>query len=45
MAGTLAIEIAGLSKTDGGGIRALVDLAVERGEVFGYLGPNDAGSR
>jgi len=40
-----AIETAGLSKTYGGGVRALVDvdLRVERGEVFGYLGPNGAG--
>lgn len=40
-----AIETVGLSKTYGGGVRALVDLSlrVERGEVFGYLGPNGAG--
>jgi ABC-2 type transport system ATP-binding protein len=40
-----AIETFGLSKTYGGGIRALVglDLRVETGEVFGYLGPNGAG--
>ena len=40
-----AIETAGLSKTYGGKVRALVglDLLVERGEVFGYLGPNGAG--
>jgi len=40
-----AIETAGLSKTYGGKVRALVglDLRVERGEVFGYLGPNGAG--
>ena len=40
-----AIETAGLWKTYGGSVRALVDLdlRVERGEVFGYLGPNGAG--
>jgi beta-exotoxin I transport system ATP-binding protein len=40
-----AIETSGLSKTYGGGVRALdgLDLRVERGEVFGYLGPNGAG--
>jgi ABC-2 type transport system ATP-binding protein len=40
-----AIETAGLSKTYGTTVRALVDLdlRVERGEVFGYLGPNGAG--
>jgi ABC-type cobalamin/Fe3+-siderophores transport system ATPase subunit len=42
---TPAIETAGLSKTYGGEVRALVDvdLRVERGEVFGFLGPNGAG--
>jgi ABC-2 type transport system ATP-binding protein len=45
MADTPAVETSGLSKTYGGGVRALVDLdlRVERGEVFGYLGPNGAG--
>lgn len=45
MAEPPAIETAGLSKTYGGDVRALVDLdlRVERGEVFGYLGPNGAG--
>jgi ABC-2 type transport system ATP-binding protein len=40
-----AIETFGLSKTYGGGVRAVVDLnlRVEVGEVFGYLGPNGAG--
>ncbi|HET9324147.1 MAG TPA: ABC transporter ATP-binding protein [Gaiellaceae bacterium] len=40
-----AIEARGLSKTYPSGVRALVglDLAVARGEVFGYLGPNGAG--
>jgi ABC-2 type transport system ATP-binding protein len=40
-----AIEAVGLSKTYPNGVRALVDLdlAVPRGEVFGYLGPNGAG--
>lgn len=40
-----AIETAGLSKTYGRSVRALVglDLHVERGEIFGYLGPNGAG--
>jgi beta-exotoxin I transport system ATP-binding protein len=40
-----AIETTGLSKTYGGGVRALtdLDLQVARGEVFGYLGPNGAG--
>ena len=42
---TTAIETVGLSKTYGGGVRALVDLDLEvrGGEVFGYLGPNGAG--
>jgi ABC-2 type transport system ATP-binding protein len=45
VAGSPAIATAGLSKTYGGKVRALVDLdlVVERGEVFGYLGPNGAG--
>ncbi len=45
MADTPAVETIGLSKTYGGGVRALVDLdlRVEQGEVFGYLGPNGAG--
>jgi ABC-2 type transport system ATP-binding protein len=40
-----AIETVGPAKTYGGRIRALVglDLRVERGEVFGYLGPDGAG--
>jgi ABC-2 type transport system ATP-binding protein len=40
-----AIETAGLSKTYGGTVQALVDLdlRVEQGEVFGFLGPNGAG--
>ena len=40
-----AIETTGLAKTYHGTVRALVglDLAVARGEVFGYLGPNGAG--
>ena len=40
-----AIETAGLSKTYGKDVRALVDLdlRVEPGEVFGFLGPNGAG--
>ena len=42
---TPAIETAGLSKTYGGEVQALVDvdLRVEQGEVFGFLGPNGAG--
>ncbi len=45
MADSPAVETFGLSKTYGGGVRALVDLdlRVEQGEVFGYLGPNGAG--
>ena len=45
MADAPAIELHGLSKTYGSGVRALVDvdLRVEQGEVFGYLGPNGAG--
>ena len=45
MAEAPAIQTFRLSKTYGGGVRALVDLdlQVERGEVFGYLGPNGAG--
>ncbi|HSC49725.1 MAG TPA: ABC transporter ATP-binding protein [Gaiellaceae bacterium] len=40
-----AIELRGLSKTYGNGVRAVqdLDLRVGRGEVFGYLGPNGAG--
>ena len=40
-----AIETAGLSKTYGKDVRALLDLdlRVEPGEVFGFLGPNGAG--
>ncbi len=38
---TLAIESAGLTKDYGGGHGVFdLDLAVCRGEVFGYLGPN-----
>lgn len=45
MAAPPAIETAGLSKTYGGKVHAVVDLdlRVERGEIFGYLGPNGAG--
>jgi len=40
-----AIEVQGLEKTYGKGIRALdgLSFAVEEGEVFGLLGPNGAG--
>ncbi len=39
------IEVAGLSKTYPGGVRALdgIDFEVGAGEVFGLLGPNGAG--
>jgi ABC-2 type transport system ATP-binding protein len=39
------IEVAGLSKTYPGGVRALdgIDFEVAAGEVFGLLGPNGAG--
>ena len=41
---TVAIESAGLTKDYGGGRGVFdLDLAVRRGEVFGYLGPNGAG--
>src|SRR6476619_3836288 len=45
MSGAPAIETFGLAKTYHGTVQALVglDLAVARGEVFGYLGPNGAG--
>ena len=45
MADAAAIETAGLAKTYGNGVEALVglDLRVELGEVFGFLGPNGAG--
>jgi ABC-2 type transport system ATP-binding protein len=40
-----AVETHALSKTYPSGVRALVDLdlSFDRGEVFGYLGPNGAG--
>jgi ABC-2 type transport system ATP-binding protein len=40
-----AIEVAGLSKTYPGDVRAVqeISFAVGRGEVFGLLGPNGAG--
>ena len=40
----LAIQIQGLTKAYGK-VRALhgIDLAVSRGEIFGFLGPNGAG--
>jgi ABC-type multidrug transport system ATPase subunit len=40
-----AIEAIALSKTYRGGVRALaeLDLRVEHGEVFGFLGPNGRG--
>jgi ABC-2 type transport system ATP-binding protein len=40
----LAIQIQGLTKSYGK-VRALrgIDLAVKRGEIFGFLGPNGAG--
>jgi len=39
------IDISGLSKTYKGGLQALkmVDLQIERGEIFALLGPNGAG--
>jgi ABC-2 type transport system ATP-binding protein len=39
------LELRGLSKTYGGGVRAVrdVSLSVGRGEVYGFLGPNGAG--
>jgi len=41
----LAVEAEGLERIFKGGIRAVdgVDLAVARGEVYGFLGPNGAG--
>jgi len=41
----LAIEARGLWRTFKGGVEAVrgIDLAVRRGEVFGFLGPNGAG--
>lgn len=44
MAGTLALELIGLRKNYGP-VEALrgVNLAVRRGEIFGFLGPNGAG--
>jgi ABC-2 type transport system ATP-binding protein len=41
----LAVEATGLERRFKGGIRAVdgVDLAVARGEVYGFLGPNGAG--
>ncbi len=40
----LAIQVQGLTKSYGK-VRALrgIDLAVKRGEIFGFLGPNGAG--
>ena len=45
MADGLAVEAEGLERIFKGGIRAVngVDLAVARGEVYGFLGPNGAG--
>lgn len=48
MASDSVIEITGLSKTYGSGKKQTLalhglDLAVTRGEIFGYLGPNGAG--
>ena len=45
MSGDLAVEAEGLERVFKGGIRAVdgVDLAVTRGEVYGFLGPNGAG--
>ena len=45
MSGDLAVEAEGLERVFKGGIRAVdgVDLAVARGEVYGFLGPNGAG--
>ena len=45
MADAPAIETIALGKTYDSGVRALdgLDLRVERGEVFGYLGPKGAG--
>jgi len=42
---TLAVEARSLRRTFKGGIEAVrgIDLAVARGEVFGFLGPNGAG--
>jgi ABC-2 type transport system ATP-binding protein len=39
------VDISGLSKTFGGGVRAVQDvsLSVGAGEVYGFLGPNGAG--
>ncbi len=41
----LAIQVQGLAKSYGK-VRALrgIDLAVKRGEIFGFLGPNGAAS-
>src|SRR6516162_8830679 len=40
-----AVEVDGLSKVYAGGKRALdgVSLSVDRGEIFGFLGPNGSG--
>jgi ABC-2 type transport system ATP-binding protein len=40
-----AIEVTGLEREFEGGIRAVdgVDLAVSKGEIYGFLGPNGAG--
>ncbi len=45
MADGMAIEAEGLARDFKGGIRAVagVDLAIPRGEVYGFLGPNGAG--
>jgi ABC-2 type transport system ATP-binding protein len=45
VATALAVEATGLERVFKGGIRAVdgVDLAVGRGEVYGFLGPNGAG--
>jgi ABC-2 type transport system ATP-binding protein len=41
----IAIETRGLSKTFDNGVEAVkeVDLRVERGEIYGFLGPNGSG--
>ena len=40
-----AIEVIGLEREFKGGVKAVdgIDLAVARGEVYGFLGPNGAG--
>ena len=45
MAEAYAVRAEGLERQFKGGIRAVngVDLAVARGEVYGFLGPNGAG--